>query len=211
MDPVLRFFQESTNFVTWAGLFDDLTKPFLWLLAKRTTGGPLYYAALSDLQCTAQRLLSQGANVDALGGKYGNGLQAASANGHIEMVRLLLTNGANVNAGSGKYGGALQAASSLGRLEIVHLLLESGADINALSSSCGTSLQIASCKGNIQLVRLFLLRGADVNCPGGDWTGTALTCASLFGDLEIVELLLANSAKSNELPFRATSRSYADY
>lgn len=37
-------------------------------------------------------------DVNALGGKYGNILQAASKGGHKTVVRLLLEKGVNVNA-----------------------------------------------------------------------------------------------------------------
>lgn len=37
-----------------------------------------------------QLLLAYGANVNALGGHFGNTLQAASARGHEEITRLLL-------------------------------------------------------------------------------------------------------------------------
>jgi hypothetical protein len=43
-------------------------------------------------------LLSKGANVNAQGGENGNALQAASANGHSQIVELLLSKGANFNA-----------------------------------------------------------------------------------------------------------------
>jgi hypothetical protein len=39
-------------------------------------------------------LLENGADVNALGGKYGSALQAASSEGHKPIVRLLLEKGA---------------------------------------------------------------------------------------------------------------------
>jgi ankyrin repeat protein len=71
------------------------------------------------------------ADVNAQGGHYGNALQAASYQGHQEIVQLLLDEGADIDAQGGKYGNALQAASFGHHQEIVQLLLEKEADINA--------------------------------------------------------------------------------
>ena len=57
----------------------------------------LYYASFGGLINTVKYLLSQGANVDAQGGwygDYGNALQAASHGGHDRAVELLLAAGA---------------------------------------------------------------------------------------------------------------------
>ncbi|KAK4119594.1 hypothetical protein N657DRAFT_537577, partial [Parathielavia appendiculata] len=59
-------------------------------------------------------------------GYYGNALQAASARGHQEIVKLLLDKGAEVNKQGGYYGNALQAASARGHQDIVKLLLDKG-------------------------------------------------------------------------------------
>jgi ankyrin repeat protein len=41
---------------------------------------------------------------NAQGGEYGNALQAASAEGHGQIVQLLLEKGADVNTQGGSYG-----------------------------------------------------------------------------------------------------------
>ena len=68
--------------------------------------------------------------MNAKGGDYGNALQAASNDGHKEIVQLLLERGADVNAQGGYYGDALQAALNNGHKEIVQLLLGRGANMN---------------------------------------------------------------------------------
>lgn len=55
---------------------------------------PLYYASFSGLSIEVGALLDQGANVNAEGGEYGNALQAASFEGHNEIVEMLLASGA---------------------------------------------------------------------------------------------------------------------
>lgn len=54
--------------------------------------------------------------------KYDNALQAASAKGYREIVKLLLGNGAEVNAQGGRYRNALHISSAQGHQEIVKLL-----------------------------------------------------------------------------------------
>ncbi|KAH9225077.1 hypothetical protein K456DRAFT_1812498, partial [Colletotrichum gloeosporioides 23] len=58
---------------------------------------------------------------------YGNALQAASEEGHDNIVQMLLDKGADVNAHGGDYGNALQAASSGGHNNLVQILLDKGA------------------------------------------------------------------------------------
>jgi ankyrin repeat protein len=59
---------------------------------------PLYYASFGGLINAAKYLLSQGADVNAHDGNYGNALQAASYRGHEKVVELLLGQGADVDA-----------------------------------------------------------------------------------------------------------------
>ena len=84
-----------------------------------------------DMTKTVRLLLAHGADVNALGGLYGNALQATSFGGHDVIVRLLLEHGADMDAKGGEYGNALYAASSRSHYVIVQLLLERGADVNA--------------------------------------------------------------------------------
>jgi hypothetical protein len=67
-------------------------------------------------------LLSQGADVNAQGGWFGNALQATSFSGHEKMVELLLSKGADVSAQGGIFGNALQAALVSGHEKVVELL-----------------------------------------------------------------------------------------
>ncbi|KAF8208286.1 ankyrin repeat-containing domain protein [Mycena galopus ATCC 62051] len=101
--------------------------------------GNALQAAVVKRHITIVRLLIEAeVNLDAQGGTgptyYGlskstsTALQAASAMGNEEMVRLLVESGADVNIKEGKYGTALQGASSRGHHKVVHFLLDNGAD-----------------------------------------------------------------------------------
>ena len=89
--------------------------------------------------------LSQGADVNAREGFYGNVLIAASEGGHKQIATLLLDHRANVIAQRSTYhGNTLHMASQRGYEEIVKLLLDQGVDINAQCGYYGNALQVAS-------------------------------------------------------------------
>jgi ankyrin repeat protein len=156
----------------------------------------LYYAAVGGLLHTVDRQLNRDAEVNAEGGYFGNALQAASFNGHEQIVRLLVEKGANVNAEGGWYGNALQAASSSDHEQIVRLLVEKGANVNAEGVEYGNALQAASYGGHEQIVRLLVEKGANVNAQGGE-LGNALQAASYGGHEQIVRLLVEKGANVN--------------
>jgi ankyrin repeat protein len=143
-------------------------------------------------------LLENGAEVNAIGGEYGNALLAALFKGNKVIMKLLLENGAEVNAIGGEYGNALQAATFRGDEAIVKLLLDNGAEVNAVGGRFGNALQAASFKGAEVIVKLLLEYGAEVNVKGGKY-GNALQAASFRGTEAIVKLLLENGAEVNAM------------
>ncbi|KAJ7266802.1 hypothetical protein C8J57DRAFT_1718035 [Mycena rebaudengoi] len=153
-------------------------------------------AARSGSLGMVQLLISQGANMNAEGGRYGNALQAASMGGHEAVTQLLLDQGANVNAQGGSFGNALTAASLFGHEAVVQLLLDRGADVNAQGGGYGNALQAASLEGHEVVVELLLNRGAEVNAVGS-YHGTALQAASYEGHKAVVQLLLNRGADVN--------------
>ncbi|KAJ5935909.1 NACHT nucleoside triphosphatase [Penicillium verhagenii] len=183
---------------------------------------PLYYAALCGLEdvlhstlpvdttsselfdivnAQVQLLLDRGADIHAQGGKYGNALQAAAAQGHKEIVQILLDRGADINAQGGKYGNALQAAASQCHKEVVQILLDRGADIHAQGGLYGNALQAAAARRHEEIVQkeivqLLLDRGADINAQGGCY-GNALQAAAAEGYKEILQILLDRGADIN--------------
>lgn len=156
----------------------------------------IYFASRTGLRKLAEVLLARGADVNALGGRYGNPLQAASFEGYKDMVELLLARGADVNASGGHHGSALQAASYGGYTDIVELLLATGADVNASGGEYGSALQSACLTRNKDIIELLLVRGAEVNASGGFY-GNALQAAAFNGSIEVVERLLAAGADVN--------------
>uniref|UniRef100_A0A8H7NHJ7 Clr5 domain-containing protein n=1 Tax=Bionectria ochroleuca TaxID=29856 RepID=A0A8H7NHJ7_BIOOC len=187
---IVKFLENEETFQRWACLYQP---DRAWV---RDPGLPqeLYYVCFEGLVEPARGLIAQGADVNARGGAYGNALQAASSQGHQEIVVLLLNKGADMNAHGGEYGNALQAASSEGHREIVGLLLNKGADVNAQGGHYGNALYAASYRGHQEIVVLLLNKGADVNAQGGEY-GNALYAASLGGHQEITALLQKKKAR----------------
>ena len=124
----------------------------------------------------------------------GGQLHAASAGGHLIIVRLILDTGANVNAEGRHFGNALQAASEGGHEAVVRLLLNRGADVNARGGWYVTALHVASERGHEAVVQLLLDRGADVNAQSGGHYKNALQAASGRGQKAVVQLLLDRGA-----------------
>jgi len=72
-------------------------------------------------------LLIKGAQVNAVGGKYGTALQAAAYH-HVKFVEVLLKYKADPNIKNGKFGSALKAAQQKKLYRTVKLLKQYGAD-----------------------------------------------------------------------------------
>lgn len=69
------------------------------------------------------RLLDQGADIDAVSGKYGTTLAAAVFKGKMGIVSLLLDRGTDINAVGGEYWTALVAEPVFERRMQIALLL----------------------------------------------------------------------------------------
>ncbi|KAB5566910.1 P-loop containing nucleoside triphosphate hydrolase protein [Coniochaeta sp. 2T2.1] len=75
----------------------------------------LTVASFLGLRLVVEDILAkENFDVNARGGYYGTALQAASAEGHKEIVGMLLEKGARINARGGYYDSALQAATEGG-------------------------------------------------------------------------------------------------
>ncbi|KAK2930486.1 Ankyrin repeat [Fusarium oxysporum f. sp. vasinfectum] len=197
----VSFLRDETTFQRWCRLY-QADRP--WDNEPGPPRAPrLYYACLAELAGAARDLTTEGADVNAQGGWFGNALQAASLKGKLEVVQILLDKGADVNAQGGEYDNALQAASYNGNPEIVQLLLDKGADVNTQGGVYDNALQAASSNGHQEVVQLLLDKGADVNAQGGyinaqgGPAGNALQAASYNGNREVVQLLLDKGADVN--------------
>jgi hypothetical protein len=169
-------------------------------------------AFLGDIP-EVQRLLVEGYSVNALRideGFYpfrGTPLTVATAEGHLDVVKLLIGRGAEVNARTGFEGAtALMYAAWAGTdplwgtnhyrrtfADIIRLLIDKGADVNARDSLGYSALMIASFCGHQNIVELLLDEGADVNAKSNDGH-SALVLALYAGQHETARLLRMRGA-----------------
>ncbi|MGW7225578.1 ankyrin repeat domain-containing protein [Streptomyces cyaneofuscatus] len=143
------------------------------------------------------RLLSDGAEVDGLGGDGRSALDLAVHAGHMDVVRVLLDAGADPRQRAGAYGEVtpLGLAAMYGYVAVAELLLDAGATTGAQGRLSFPPLVLAATStehGHPQMVDLLLRRGADI---GEVKRGrTSLEWAAAFGNVRMVHHLLARGA-----------------
>ncbi|KAF7236669.1 hypothetical protein EYD10_16617 [Varanus komodoensis] len=122
-------------------------------------------------------------------------LWAASAAGHMSVVRSLMKRGACVNQTTRTNSTPLRAACFDGHLEIVRYLVgEKGADLEVANRHGHTCLMISCYKGHSEIARYLLERGANVNRRSVKGNTALHDCAE-SGSLDIMQLLLQSKAR----------------
>jgi ankyrin repeat protein len=99
-------------------------------------------------------------------------LHNASAEGHIDIVRLLLSQKAQVDKPDDNGATALIYAAYTGRTEIILLLLKAGADSNWAPKNGPTALAAAVVSGNLSSVAALIEHGAVVGSEAPAVRGT---------------------------------------
>jgi ankyrin repeat protein len=148
-----------------------------------------------------QRLLREGANVNARDARGRTALLAATHRNRVEAARVLIAGGADVNAKDTIEDTPFLYASAEGRNDILKMTLAAGADLKSTNRYGGTALIPAAHHGHVETVKILLAIAIDkdhVNKLG--WT--ALLEAIILGDggathTEIVRLLVAAGANVN--------------
>ena len=161
---------KNAGVLPWIQLY-DVDHPWEGInlsLTMEKVASPLYYAASTGLSQVVEKIMPQIIDVNAQGGEYGSALQAASANGHEKMVRILVDAGADVNA-QGEYSNALQVATARGYEKVVQILINVGVNVNAQGGEYGNALQTASAIGHEKMVQILVDAGANVKDQGGQF------------------------------------------
>lgn len=126
----------------------------------------LQSASLEASQSTADLLLTQGADINFVGGPFETALQAAIIGDHVQMVEWLLQRGATINAETPLFCTPLQAATAFNQSHIVSVLLRHGADANQVAGPYHTALKVAVVEGRADIVEILLEYGADARVQG---------------------------------------------
>ncbi|MEO8259413.1 MAG: ankyrin repeat domain-containing protein [Acidobacteriota bacterium] len=137
---------------------EDATRPS----ADGTTA--LHRAVQAGDHGAAQRLLRDGAAVNAATRNGVTPLLLAAINADAVMVEVLLKAGADPNAPLSQGQTILMTAARTGSAEAVRLLLARGADVNARERILGeTALIWAAAENHPAVIKVLVEHGADVN------------------------------------------------
>lgn len=180
---------------------------------------PLLRAADADDTAAVERLIRDGADVNAANDLGVTALWAAAQNGNAAIVRKLFEAGANPNLALLKGETPLMMAARAGKADIAELLLAKGAKPNARGPRGQTALMWAVAQQHPGVVKVLLAHGADVHARSETWTNmealpphghpeynkliphgndTALLFAARAGDLASAQLLVAAGANVND-------------
>ncbi len=156
--------------------------------------GAIHDAARNGDLDQVQRLVVQGADVNAKAVRDETPLMLTALAGNGEIVNYLLQRGAEINARNSSGMTSLHAAAYTGHSDIVQLLINKGADVNDASNRYRvTPLHVASEENHIETVKLLIRQGANTNAVEVHGFN-ALSRAGFREQWDVLELLLANGA-----------------
>jgi YD repeat-containing protein len=122
----------------------------------------LHTAAFRNDVAEMQRLLDQGADVDAIDSSSRTALMLAASTGRSKAVQFLLEHGASTKTRDREGNTPLhQAASGSGNAEVLRLLLNAGADVRASNNYGRTPLHVVF--ANDAARKTLIAAGADPN------------------------------------------------
>jgi len=154
-------------------------------------------AAESGDRATALRLLTEGANPNAMSPDGATAVMYAASNDDVDLVRALIKAGANVKLKNQFGTTALTEAAIVGSAPIIDALLKAGADPNTKNPEGETPLMAVARSGKVEAARRLLDAGADVNAKE-TWGGqSALMWAAAQGQAEMIKLLASRGGDVN--------------
>ncbi|KAG1664973.1 hypothetical protein FOA52_001985 [Chlamydomonas sp. UWO 241] len=163
---------------------------------------PLHFAARDGHAECASKLLSSGADVNAVNKNQWTPLHMAADSGHAGICSALLEQGASIEAQNTKGNTPLLFAAWEGRTDACSVLLDHGANIEATSEGSvdRTALLLACYHGHPECASLLLAWGASLTAVDNNGA-TALHCAVSKNQLDVVPVLLAAAAQQGCLPW----------
>jgi ankyrin repeat protein len=153
----------SKSYLVWFDIF-RASKMFPGY-AKTLTG--LFIPAWGGLTSIAQRMVDDGAEVDAKDDRNRTPLWWAAFRGHSAIVKILLRSGAKVNSKDRDGKTPLSLAAIRGHLAVAELLLAGGCDVDSVDDWGKTPLSVAAEHGRLAVAKLLISKGAQIDSKSG--------------------------------------------
>lgn len=117
-----------------------------------------------------ERMLADGAPVNAYSDDGWTPLHLASFFGHPKVAELLLAHGADLTARSKNPNGntPLHAALAANQKMVAGILIGHGADVNAADAAGWRPLHLAAAGNNVDAIKALIAQGADVHVTNND-------------------------------------------
>ncbi len=163
---------------------------------KAKLNSELLKAVKKNDAAAVERLLDQGADIEARDGRGWTPLMNAIHAGRIENAKLLIAKNADANAKDKRGWTALMTAIFGGDAVVGRLLIEKGADVNAKDNLFGnTALMVVLVNSPEydKFTALLIEKGADVHVKNNEGM-TPLMEAAFFGYKTAAGLLIAHGA-----------------
>lgn len=160
----------------------------------------LHWAAEWGYRAIAQKLIEDGANLNARDGSRRTPLHVAAESGAATVVELLITTGANVHARDEDKSTPLHLAARRWSEQVVTALVGAGASVEATDDCGWTPLHCAAGWGEAEIAEILINAGADVN-RRDSCRGTPLHEAALMGNAKVAKVLIDHGAKVNVREF----------
>ena len=159
--------------------------------------GQLPKTAESNENTGSQLQIYDKAGLNALGGYYGNALQAALHRGHMSTIELLLDHGAEIDLAAPNASNAWKDAIIQANQPALEFLLARICNSQVREDLLSLAMEGCSYSGNAKRIRLLLAHGANVNGRGSSGFPLHSACHSPSGNWEAVHILLQNGADVN--------------
>lgn len=175
-----------------------------WVLVRMDRSGnwvhediPLLHSALLQQKPNeVERLIAEGADVNATIENGYTPLHLAAGRRDAPLIEVLLKHGANVNAADQRGATPLHSAVLAGDTTVVRMLLNHGADINATTEVGHTPLRGAVSAEQWSIARILIEEGADVNAGHDRRFGNSpLHMAMALRNVEMCRYLLEHGAE----------------
>ncbi len=163
---------------------------------QRLARAPLHYAAESDAESAAMRLIARGADINLRDSRRESPLHIATRYGSTGVLALLLKEGAEVDAKNEDDATPLHIAAFYDSSLAVEMLVEAGASTEARANARQTPLHYAAWRNATEALNTLILAGASLGSRADDRL-TPLHYAVDNSSLEAAQALVCAGAPVN--------------